>query len=383
MQPLVPADWYSIIFQSAIILLALIKILPSKDSEILTAESTQLGTFKALFIGIILIIFFGIRDPLDINNNFGDTSGYAAFFELVKNGYLSSSVGNLMSGTLDTSYEIGFFLIRDFIADCQLDVSIWFTIVASIYIIPGILGIRLLFPNHTYLAFLFWICSFGFYGGAVNGLRNADASSLFLWGFAIIMCKDNLRKYWGLVPYFIAYFFHHSIVILLLSFAASYLFIKNTNLALLIWSFAILMCLLFGNAIANFAAGIGLDDRAENYLIGGNDLESMKQSFSNVGFRWDFLLFSAAPIALSYYVTIVKGYKNKIYQTLLNTYIIANAIWIVFMYASFTNRFAALSWSLYPFVLCYPLFKFNIFPKNKNTIAALCLIGMIIFNIIF
>ena len=43
-----------------------------------------------------------------------------------------------------------------------------------------------------------------------------------------------------------------------------------------------------------------------------------------------------------------------------------NGLWLLCMYANFTNRIAALSWLLYPIVLIYPYFSVNIQIKNKN-----------------
>lgn len=48
------------------------------------------------------------------------------------------------------------------------------------------------------------------------------------------------------------------------------------------------------------------------------------------------------------------------YKLLINTYIFANSFWIMVMNAAYSNRFAYLSWFLYPIVLAYPCLKMNI-----------------------
>lgn len=389
MDTFIPAAWYHPLFLVFMSILVLIKIYPSPDSNVLSYESDGKGYIKVWLLGFILILFFGLRDPIDPHFYFADTSGYASVFEKVKEGTFTSSFSDLLNGTLDTDKEVGFLLIRDLMADWQFDVEIWFIVVAAIYIIPVILAIHKMFPGYEYLAFLFWLCSFGFYGGAVNGLRNADATSLFFLGFTLIILNINHFKgkkfqiIIGIFLCFLSYYFHHSITILWISFLASLFIVKNTNIALLIWFAAIISSLLFGNSLANLAASWELDERADSYLARGENVQLMQEAFSHVGFRWDFLLFSVVPIALGYYVTNIKGIKDKTFQTLLNTYIIANAVWIIFMYAAFTNRFASLSWALYPFVLCYPMIKFKVYPNKQTMITALLLSGLLIFSWLF
>ena len=73
-------------------------------------------------------------------------------------------------------------------------------------------------------------------------------------------------------------------------------------------------------------------------------------------FRWDFLLYSVMPIWLGWYV-IIKS-KNYIMIILI---VVALLIYcrmlfgIMLIRASFSNRFAYLSWFMYPIVLAYLL----------------------------
>mgnify|MGYP007128044265 CR=1 FL=1 len=46
---------------------------------------------------------------------------------------------------------------------------------------------------------------------------------------------------------------------------------------------------------------------------------------------------------------------NSQYLLLLHTYVLANAFWVMLIRASYSNRFAYLSWFMYPVVLAYPL----------------------------
>lgn len=101
-------------------------------------------------------------------------------------------------------------------------------------------------------------------------------------------------------------------------------------------------------------AGLGFDDRLSyltDYDIG---------MFSHTGFRWDFLLYSMMPIVLGYYVVIKRGIQDRTYTILLNTYTLANAFWVMVIRANYSNRFAYLSWFMYPIVLAYPLLRLDV-----------------------
>ena len=102
--------------------------------------------------------------------------------------------------------------------------------------------------------------------------------------------------------------------------------------------------------MSNFFAGLGFDDRMTQYIT----LDEMDQ-FSQVGFRWDFLIYSAAPIVMGWYICIYKQVSDNWYNVLVTVYCLCNAFWVMVIRSAFSNRFAYLSWFLYPIVIAYPL----------------------------
>ena len=66
------------------------------------------------------------------------------------------------------------------------------------------------------------------------------------------------------------------------------------------------------------------------------------------------------PIVLGYYVVIKRGIQDRTYTILLNTYTLANAFWVMVIRANYSNRFAYLSWFMYPIVLAYPLLRLDV-----------------------
>jgi len=105
--------------------------------------------------------------------------------------------------------------------------------------------------------------------------------------------------------------------------------------------------------------------------------------FSSTGFRWDFLLYSAIPVYLGYHYIVKRGYKNKMYIQLFNTYLVANAFWILVIRASFSNRFAYLSWFLLPIVLIYPLLLKNFWPHQYPKIGLMLVLHFLFTYIMF
>ena len=135
----------------------------------------------------------------------------------------------------------------------------------------------------------------------------------------------------------------------------------NTKTYLKIWLLSIPVSLVLGGFWEGLFKSFGFfeDERLNTYLT-DTDAEVMSQ-FSNTGFRWDFLLYSLTGIYAGWYFIVKKGYEDKIYSQIFNTYVLANAFWILVIRASFSNRFAYLSWFLLGIVTIYPLLKLKFF----------------------
>ena len=80
----------------------------------------------------------------------------------------------------------------------------------------------------------------------------------------------------------------------------------------------------------------------------------MKQK---MGFRIDFILYSFVPILVGWIAVLKKRIESRVYLFILNIYTFINGIWLLCIYATFTNRIAYLSWGLYPILLIYPFLK--------------------------
>ena len=132
------------------------------------------------------------------------------------------------------------------------------------------------------------------------------------------------------------------------------------------WLGAILVSLAFGDIIVNIISLVNYDERLATVALKGEDVEELWGELLENRFRWDFLLYSSMPVILGWYVLFIRKVYNNTYLILLGTYMYANAFWILVIRDLFSNRYAYLSWFIYPIVLAYPLFNWPVFEKNHS-----------------
>ena len=137
-----------------------------------------------------------------------------------------------------------------------------------------------------------------------------------------------------------------------------------------IWLGAIAVSLVFGEAITSLLALFSFDERLAQVGKTGEDVAIEWGVEMENRFRWDFLLYSSMPILIGAYTLFVRKIYNNTYLILLGTYMYANAFWVIVIRDLFSNRFAYLSWYLYPIVLAYPLLNLPVFEKNHSQKAA-------------
>ena len=228
-----------------------------------------------------------------------------------------------------------------------LSLPLFFTIIAAGYVLSAFWAIKLFLPKDPMLGTVFLLSSLMFFPFAVNGLRNGLACHLVLLGAAWLFDDKWVP---GALTLLVALGIHRSVLLPILAIVFARFFFRNVRYAIVIWVSAIFVSLVTGDAFANIFAGLGFDDRMSQYV----SITDMSE-FSKVGFRWDFLLYSAAPIVMSWYVCIKKDLQDNWYNALCTVYCLCNAFWVLVIRSAFSNRFAYLSWFLYPIVIAYPL----------------------------
>lgn len=349
-----PALYYPVFIYSLLFLTIGYAVPISKYGTSLLRRNTN-QPLVLIYI-LLFVLLVGLR-PIS-GYYFGDTANYARMY--------NSFVGGFSSYNPDS--KEWFFDWLMYHCSQIMDVHGFFLLVEILYVVPVLWACRKLVPNHTLLMFVACMGAFSFFTYGTNGIRNGMACSLIIAAMACV--EGNLKqKILGGILAFLAFNIHRSTALPIACVLATF-FIKDTRLIIGWWFASILLSLVAGGPIEAFFTGLGFDDRLSSYATD----DSANAMFSSTGFRWDFLLYSALPILLGYYVVIKRRIWNRNYLLLLHTYILCNSFWVMMIRASYSNRFAYLSWFLYALVLIYPCLKLPIW-KDQGRKTALIIMG--------
>ena len=310
---------------------------------------------------LVFIVVVGLRP---ISPAFGDTVNYANIYESY------SQIAEQITSSRDSLFYISMWFCSH-----HMNITTFFLIVEFLYTVPLFWGCIRLLKKNADIGMLFCFAAFSFFTYGVNGLRNGVALSLVFLAITFIQGNSFEKVFCSLLSV-LAIAFHASAALPVVCMIGSSI-IKNHKLMFYFWGLSIVISLIAGNAVANLFASIGFDDRLSDYIHADNQ----GGRYTVTTFRWDFLLYSTMPILLGWYVIFKKRVINSTYRLLLGTYIFANAFWIMVIRAEFYNRFAYLSWFLYPIVLAYPLLKLKIWPKTQGQKTAIIMMAHLAFTL--
>ena len=292
-----------------------------------------------LALCIFLVFWIGLRP---VSSAFGDTVNYAF-------GYAHLDPHNV---SMDWSGE---WLWQWFMNGCKaagLSIHAFFLLVAAGYIFSALYAVYRFMPSDPLLGVVFLLCSLMFFPFAVNGLRNGLACHLVLLGAAWLLDDKWIP---GSIICILAFGIHRSVLLPIASIFFAIFLMRNVKYAIVFWIASIFISLAIGDTVAGFFSSLGFDSRMTQYI----NIDDMSE-FSKEGFRWDFLLYSAAPVIMAWYVCIRRKCSDNWYNVLCTAYLLCNAFWVMVIRSAFSNRFAFLSWFLYPIVIAYPLVNCNI-----------------------
>ncbi|APU11337.1 hypothetical protein A5M85_13925 [Cellulophaga lytica] len=316
-------------------------------------NSKNIAFLKVSGIVLLFTLFFyiGLR-PIS-GRYFGDMVTYSRYFTSYANG-----------ASVNVDRDILFHYYIKFISNFSSVYGL-FLITTFIYIFPMYKLSKRLSPNYWFYIFFVFIVSFSFWSYGTNGIRNGVATSLFLWG----LCFHN-KKIIMFSFFAVAAMFHKTTILPIAAYCFSLIYNKP-KLYFLGWLASIPLSLVMGSVWISLFASLGFgDDRLAGYLTGDVDASA----FSNTGFRWDFVIYSASAVFVGWYFIFKKNFNDKFYNHIFNTYLICNAFWILVIRANFSNRFAYLSWFLIGLVIIYPFIKQKYYPKQALTIAKVIVI---------
>lgn len=346
----IPLPYYKIIYFQFLLLLVLGVLFNSFYVELTDRKNLKLKNGIGIFVLLFTILYLGLR-PISIW--FGDMVIYNIEFQNYVNG-----------APFDTKKDFVFEVMKYIFAKFLNAKSFFFTC-AFFYVYLLYVASKKLFRDYWFYAFLTLLVAFTFWAYGSNGIRNGLATSVFIYAIS----RD--RKYAIFLLLLVTYFIHKGMLVPIAAYVIT-TFHTTTKNYLIAWLMAIPLSLTLGGFWENFFLGLGFGEEKLNTYLG-----SFNQASEGVelvlGFRWDFLLYSAAGVYAGWYYIVKKDFKDAFYEKLFNVYLIANAMWILVIRANYSNRFAFLSWFLLGLVIIYPLLKRELFTKQH------ALIGKIIF----
>ena len=292
-------------------------------------------------LSLFFIIFIGFRP---ISYVFVDMVNYNQYYNFI--------LGNPFVFTTATD-NIIFDNLLNYLAGSYIDIRFLFLFMAALYFTGIVVACNKLFPNNALLAFLVYLAAFSTFSYGTNGLKAGVAASLFLIAVAY---KQN--KLILILFILLSFGFHHSMVLPIVAFVMA-TFYKNTKMFLLGWFTCVLISLAHITFFQTLLAGFS-DEQGAGYLMSESSDWGGK-----TGFRIDFVIYSAMPVLMGYWVIIKQRVESYMYKFIFNIYLVTNSVWMLCMYAEFTNRIAYLSWFMYPIVLIYPLLRLEVIPNQS------------------
>lgn len=361
----IEAALYPKIFYGLVLLLCLFVVIKysASSNNSLLLQKHPVGPMIAL--GTLLILFIGLRP---VSHVFGDTVNYAYIY----NHSLNLTHGfNFSSEWLFDSYMFFCKLIG-------LPISVFFLGIEIGYIGCLVLACRKLLWESSWVAILFCVSAFSFFTYGTNGLRNGLACSIIV--LAVTLVAQEKKYVTAAILALLAMGIHRSVILPIAACFGAVALLNTPKIVVGIWGLSIPLSLVAGSRFTQFFASLGFDDRMDSYSV-----IDLNESFSSMGFRWDFLLYSAMPVLLTWYVhkrvdetggynedgstALADATSMRVFNILSGTYILANSFWIMVINANFSNRFAYLSWFLYPFVLAYGFLRLHIWKDQDRKCA--------------
>ena len=382
---LITQSYYWVTFSVCVLLY--LTYAPSNDCHKLLGKKSAA---PALLLTCAWIVLIGLRP---VWSGFGDTVNYARTYSNTLPIY----------STIDFHSEWLFSLYTVWCRSMGFTVNVYFLLIEIGYLGFMYLAYKKALWENVWFAMLFAFSAYSCYVYNVNGVRNGLACSIILLA-VVLAAKDRNYLATGILC-FLAFGIHKSTILPIAALIAATFFIKNLKTALLFWLASFFLSLWAGGTISGIFLGLGFDDRADAYISGDN---YQYGEFSNEGFRWDFLLYSAMPVLLIWHIQkkIEKRHNEiggmteeeeesgvygagimadaasmRVFNIIAIVYLLTNSFWIMVIRAAFSNRFAYLSWFIYPFVLAYGVIRLHIW-KDQDRKAGLILLAHAGFTIL-
>lgn len=353
-------DIYQFTFFVSITILVILGVTPSFKYKSLTSFPDMNLILGTTLLLILPILFIGLRNPFGSWRYFGDTYNYTLIYQRIQN-----------DPFWQPNKDLGFYFYMKTLSKF-LSIQMFYLVTAILYVVPVYYAFLKWFKKYAYFALIIHVSSLSFWSFGINGMRNGLASSIFILALAFYH-----RKWIMLILMGISISFHTTMLLPAVAFLIVH-FYNDTKVLLKIWAYSIVISFIIGKKIESslkflLTSSVGLIDDRVNFT-------GIKTSFidSSSRFRIDFIFYGALVIALGYYFMFKLNYKDAFFKKLFNVYLIANTVWLYFIYFPYTNRIAYLSWFLIPVIAIYPII-YSTKQKNQSYLMA----GSVTVSLIF
>lgn len=358
-------DWfdpfyYNLVYYFTFLILSWFTILyhvGSNGQKLLRTEGVTISQTFSLIITAFYIYYLGLRPVV---NAFVDMPMYGHYYDGIEidTPYASISIHT----------EWFWRNIAIFCKHMGANVNEYFLFIEFVYLGGMYVCCLLMMRKNLWLSMLFFFTAFSTYSFGTNGIRNGMACSIELVAMSLLVEKSQIKKCLSFILMFLALGVHRSTMLPTAAALATVYVVKDTKWAIRFWLISIGLSLTIAPIVEQFFISLGFDDRMADYSQGQYS-EKTASHFSSMGFRWDFLLYSSGPVAMIWYVTRYRRFTDIGYTMFANTYLLCNAFWIIVIRAAFSNRFAYLSWFMYPVVIAYPLLRMNLWKDQDRKTA--------------
>lgn len=228
--------------------------------------------------------------------------------------------------------------------------SVFFMIISCVYVLANFWFCLKMSINY-HILFIMVISCMGFRSYGVNTIKAGLGLSIALIAF-VQYYKDKKKS---IVFSLISILIHSSCAIPIFAFWATGFFKKiKLNYYYLVWIICVVLSVLMGDFFKNILGGY-----LEDEDLAGADYFLVEESHYQMGFRYDFLIYSFIPILWGWFLRNKRKYEDERWLQLYKTYILVNSFWVLVITMNFTDRVAYLSWFLIPYITLLPLLDMN------------------------
>lgn len=341
---MIPAQYYSYIY---LLLVTILTIgLSNKYSLFPKSRLNSKTAYENNIIGYIIAITFSLFiGTRPFSYLFVDMMNYRLYY----NTFYYGNVFDIDWGTEN-------FIFDNLFAWCganYLSIATFILVVAFGYFMLAFKAMTIFFRKDALYGFVVWLGAFSTFSYGTNGIKAGLAASIFLCALAY-----RYKPIKAVIFLLLSLGFHHSMMLPVAAYVVCFC-ISKPKYYFMFWIFSLFVALLhisfFQILFSSMADESGADYLTQTDEWGGK-----------TGFRYDFVLYSAIPVVIGYYAMFKRGLQSKMYEFLYSTYLLTNGIWMLCMYASFTNRIAYLSWAFLPVVTMFPFFSKEFMPRQYS-----------------